>query len=417
MPSPGQGVHAVGSHGPGRPEPSRRAALALAASGALIALGGCTPSPAPAPDGSATGGPAPTGAAPTGGAPTAAPPTSSTPTGGAGTPGLPRVVGTVAAGLDTPWSIVFLPGGSALVSERGTGRILEIPAAGGEPREVARIPIRTGTAEGGLLGLELAPSFPGDGTVFVYYSAQGANRVVGMRWDGARLGGERVLVDGIPQATIHNGGRLKVGPDGMLYIATGDATRRASAQDRDSLGGKILRVTPDDGSPAPGNPFGNRTYSSGHRNVQGLAWDSLGRFWASEFGPERDDELNLVTPGLQYGWPDVTGARVSNGSVPAAHVWPSTADASPSALAILDDVAYAACLRGQRLWQVPLPGAGFAPDGGGQLPGASEHFRGDYGRLRDVVVVPDAARSPGAARELWLATNEGADSRILRIAL
>ena len=403
----------MSGHGTGRPEPSRRAALALAASGALAALGACTPSPAPAPspDGSATGGPAPTGAAPT-----AVPPTGGAPTGGAGTPGLPRVVGTVAEGLDTPWSIAFLPGGSALVTERGTGRILEIPAGGGQLREVARIAIRTGTAEGGLLGLELAPSFPDDGTVFVYYSAQGANRVVALRWDGSRLGGERVLVDGIPQASIHNGGRLKVGPDGLLYIGTGDATRRASAQERDSLGGKILRVAPD-GSPAPGNPFGNRTYSYGHRNVQGLAWDSRGRFWASEFGPERDDELNLITPGQQYGWPDVTGARVSNRSVPAAHVWPSTGDASPSALAIADDVAYVACLRGQRLWRVPLPGAGFAPDGGGQLPGASEHFRGEYGRLRDIVVVPDAARSPGAARELWLATNEGADSRILLIAL
>ncbi len=391
----------------GRPEPGRRAALALAACGALAALGACTPSPAPRPDGSATVGPAPTGAAPTDGGPTGAP---------TGATGLPRVVGTVAEGLDTPWSIAFLPGGSALVTERGTGRVLEVPAGGGEQREVHRIAIRTGTSEGGLLGIELAPSFASDGTVFVYYSAERSNRVVALRWDGARLGGERVLVDGIPQATIHNGGRLKVGPDGLLYIATGDATRRASAQDRDSLGGKILRVAPD-GSPAPGNPFGNRTYSYGHRNVQGLAWDSLGRFWASEFGPERDDELNLISPGRQYGWPEVTGARVSNGSVPAAHVWPSPADASPSALAILHDVAYVVCLRGQRLWRVPLPGPGFAPDGGGQLAGASEHFRREYGRLRDVVVVPDTARAAGAGGELWIATNEGDRSRILAVAL
>ena len=319
------------------------------------------------------------------------------------------------------------------MSERGTGRILEIPAGGGEPREAARLAINPGTSEGGLLGLELAPSFDENGTLFAYYSGEQSNRVVALRWDGTRLADERVLVDGIPQASVHNGGRLKVGPDGMLYIGTGDATRRDSAQDRDSLGGKILRVTPDGGAPAPGNPFGNRTYSYGHRNVKGLAWDSRGRFWASEFGPDRDDELNLVTPGRQYGWPSVTGARVSDGSVPAAHVWPSPADASPSALAILDDVAYVACLRGQRLWRVPLPGDGFAPDGGGLLPGASEHFRGEFGRLRDVVVVPDAARpagaspSPGAsspgtaspdgARELWLATNEGPNSRILRVAV
>ncbi|GAB4099504.1 PQQ-dependent sugar dehydrogenase [Sinomonas halotolerans] len=334
--------------------------------------------------------------------------------------GTPRVVATVAEGLDTPWSIAFLPGGPVLVTERGTGRILALSPSGAV-REAGRITVRAGAGEGGLLGLEPAPSFARDGTVFAYATAEQSNRVMALRWDGSALGGERVLVDGIPAAAVHNGGRLKVGPDGMLYIGAGDAGQRQLAQDRASLAGKILRVAPD-GSPAPGNPFGNRTFTYGHRNVQGLAWDSRGRMWASEFGPDRDDELNLITAGSQYGWPGVTGAAVQGGSVPAAHVWPSTADASPSALAILDDVAYVACLRGQRLWRVPLPGAGFAPDGGGSLPGATEHFRGEYGRLRDVVVVPAEFRGTGAPgawpdADLWLATNEGDGSRILAVAL
>jgi glucose/arabinose dehydrogenase len=377
---------------------SRRAFLGLAlagtASGAAAALGACTPSSTAPPSSAATassaaGSPAPgtaSGAAPA-----------------------PRVTGTVAGGLDTPWSIVFLPGGSALVSERGTGRILEVPAGGGAAREAGRIDVRTDTSEGGLLGLELSPKFATDATVFAYCTAGPGNRVVALHWDGRSVGGARVLVDGIPAGTFHNGGRIKVGPDGMLYIGTGDATRQSNSQDLGSLGGKVLRVALD-GSPAPGNPFGTRVYTYGHRNVQGLAWDSASRLWASELGPDRDDELNLLAPGAQYGWPAVTGARSVNGSVPAVHVWPNTADASPSALAIADDVAYVACLRGQRLWRLPLPAPGSPVPGGGTLPGAAEYFRGQYGRLRDVVRVP-------GRRELWMATNEGTGSRILAVAI
>lgn len=380
------------------PLSSRRAFLALAlagtASGAAAALGACTPSSTAPPSSSAppsSGPPAP-GPAPS---PSAAPAL--------------RVTGTVAGGLDTPWSIAFLPGGSALVSERGTGRILHVPAGGGAPREAGRIAVRTDTSEGGLLGLELSPTFAEDATVFAYCTAGSGNRVVALRWDGTSLGGERVLVDGIPAGTFHNGGRIKVGPDGLLYIGTGDATRQPNSQDLGSLGGKVLRVALD-GSPAPGNPFGTRVYTYGHRNVQGLAWDSGGRLWASELGPDRDDELNLLTPGAQYGWPAVTGARSANGSVPAVHVWPNTADASPSALAIVDDAAYVACLRGERLWRLPLPAPGSPVPTGGTLPGAAEYFRGQYGRLRDVVRVP-------GRRELWIATNEGTSSRILAVAI
>ncbi|ASN52844.1 sorbosone dehydrogenase family protein [Sinomonas sp. R1AF57] len=373
------------------PALARRTFLALlGASGGAAALAACTPSNAPNPPTNPGSGAAGSG------------------TGGPGGDGGPRVTRTVAERLSTPWSIAFLPDGSAFVSERDSGRILRL-GAGGDPREAAPIAVRTDTSEGGLLGLEAAPDFASSGTLYAYYTAERSNRVVSLHWDGSSLGGERVLVDGIPEAPIHNGGRIKAGRDGFLYIGTGDATNRSSSQDRASLDGKVLRVA-SDGAPADGNPFGNRVFTYGHRNVQGLAWDSSGRLWASELGPDRDDELNLLQAGSQYGWPSVTGARSSNGSVPAVHVWPSTADASPSALAIVDDVAYVACLRGERLWRLPLPAAGSTGDGSGQLPGATEHFRGQYGRLRDVVQVP-------GQRELWIATNEGSNSRILAVAI
>jgi glucose/arabinose dehydrogenase len=268
--------------------------------------------------------------------------------------------------------------------------------------------VRGGTREGGLLGLEPSPTFDRDGLLYAYYTGASANRVVSLSWDGKSLGNERVLVDGIPASVIHDGGRVRFGPDGFLYIGTGDANTRSTSLDMSSLGGKILRVAPD-GSPAPGNPFGSGVYTFGHRNVQGLAWDSHGRLWSTELGPERNDELNLVTPGRSYGWPSVTGATSNGSSVPAAFVWPTPADASPSGIAVLDEAAYVACLRGERLWRIPLPGPGYSPDGSGTLPGATEHLRGEYGRLRDVVRVP-------GKNELLLLTNEGEASRILRVA-
>ena len=144
-----------------------------------------------------------------------------------------------------------------------------------------------------------------------------------------------VISPGFPKAATHNGGRIRFGPDGYLYVGTGDSQRREQPQDRAALGGKILRLTPD-GRPAPGNPFGdNPVYSLGHRNVQGLAWDSAGRLWASEFGPDVNDELNLIVPGGNYGWPEVTGAPHRPGFLDAKVVWPSTADSSPSGLEIV----------------------------------------------------------------------------------
>ncbi|MFD1211241.1 PQQ-dependent sugar dehydrogenase [Arthrobacter sp. GCM10027362] len=308
-------------------------------------------------------------------------------------------VATVATGLDLPWSIAVLPDGSALVSENDSGLIKHIS----DGVTVAAAPVRPApdpAGEGGLLGLALSPGFAKDRRVYAYLTTRQDNRVLSYRWQDEQLTDARVILSGIPKARVHNGGRLKFGPDGYLYIGTGDAMNPRSAQDRDSLAGKILRVTRD-GAPAPGNPFGHSpVYSYGHRNVQGLAWDSSGQLWASEFGPDRDDELNRIKAGGNYGWPSVTGAPGDSRFIDAAYVWPSTAVASPSGLAIVDDVAWLAALRGQRLWEVRLGRT--IRDGD-----VSDSLVQEYGRLRDVTEAPDG--------RLWILTNDAKPDRMLAL--
>ncbi|BCW48892.1 hypothetical protein StoSoilB13_12340 [Arthrobacter sp. StoSoilB13] len=247
------------------------------------------------------------------------------------------------AGLQLPWSVVFLPDGTAIVSERDSAQVKSI--RDGRTTTIGEVAGVDPGGEGGLLGLALSPDFASDRWLYAYFTSATDNRIARMRLSEEpggtlRLGDPDVVFSGISKASTHNGGRIRFGPDGFLYVGTGDSQRREQPQDTNALGGKILRLTAD-GRPAPGNPFGdNPVYSYGHRNVQGLAWDSEGRLWASEFGPDVDDELNLITPGGNYGWPTVTGAPGRSGFIDAKVVWPSTADASPSGLEIADGVAY-----------------------------------------------------------------------------
>jgi glucose/arabinose dehydrogenase len=324
--------------------------------------------------------------------------------------GVPRVIGTVTSGLDTPWGIAFLPSGSALVTERNSGRIVEI--TDGEVREVGRVGETLAQGESGLLGIAVSPAFDTDRFVYLYVTTASDNRVLRAAFDGTTLTEPEVILDGIPAARIHDGGRMIFGPDGMLYVATGEAGRRELAQDPNSLGGKILRIT-GDGEPAPGNPDpASPVYSLGHRNVQGLAFDDRGRLWASEFGQNDVDELNLVTAGANYGWSVIEGAGGSDEFVDPVLTWP-VSQASPSGLAWFDGSLWMAGLRGERLWRIDIPDT----DVQDTAVTATDFFVGEYGRLRTVVAAPDGS--------LWLTTSNrdgrgspaDDDDRILRIEI
>jgi glucose/arabinose dehydrogenase len=308
----------------------------------------------------------------------------------------------LALQLEIPWAAVFLPNGTAVISERDSALLKAV--RDGSATGIGRVSGVVPGGEGGLLGLAVSPTFITDSYLYLYFTAEQDNRIarVELREEGngsLALGETEVIFTGIPKASTHNGGRIRFGPDGFLYVGTGDSQRRNQPQDPNALGGKILRLTPD-GDPAPGNPFGNAVYSLGHRNVQGLAWDSEGRFWASEFGPDVNDELNLIQPGGNYGWPAVTGAPGREGFIDAKVVWPSTADSSPSGLEIVGSTAYLGALRGQRLWTVPLDGENAG------TPVA--YFTGEYGRIRDVVRSPEGG--------FWLLSNNQNPDFVLVVA-
>lgn len=301
----------------------------------------------------------------------------------------------VASGLETPWGLAFLPDGSALVSERDTGAIKRIDPSGRAGSNVTTLGRINGVVpegEGGLLGIAVtAPKGSSIPVLFAYLTSRTDNRVVRIPLldGGKRLGAQKTIVTGIPKQTYHNGGRLLVGADETLYIATGDAGDPQLAQDRTSLAGKVLRVD-FNGRPAAGNPAaGSPVFTSGHRNVQGLALDSKGRVWASEFGERDADELNLLVPGGNYGWPQVEGRGQGSRFINPNTVWSPTSTASPSGIAIKNDVVYVASLRGERLWQVPIKGA--------TTRKAKSWDIGDAGRLRSIAEAPDGS--------LWVITS------------
>ncbi|MGB2970620.1 MAG: PQQ-dependent sugar dehydrogenase [Candidatus Nanopelagicales bacterium] len=320
-------------------------------------------------------------------APDTASPASVTPSAPA-----PTITSTVAiaSGLKTPWGVAFLPDGSALFTDRDDGIInLVAPKAGGlaSVTPVGQVQSVNEGGEGGLLGIAMEPG-KDPKEAFVYYTTPSDNRIATMTWDGKKLGSPSPILTGIPAAQIHNGGRIAFGPDGYLYAGTGDAGQSDRAQDVNNLGGKILRITTA-GRPAPGNPFDNSpVWSLGHRNVQGLAFDSKGRLWNSEFGQNLHDELNLVTKGANFGWPIHEGIANDPKYADPYVQWP-TSEASPSGLAIVGDWAYMAALRGRRLWQIGI--AGPSPVGPNPL------LVGEYGRLRTPTLAPDGS--------LWLTTS------------
>ncbi|MEU7870368.1 PQQ-dependent sugar dehydrogenase [Dactylosporangium sp. NPDC049140] len=331
--------------------------------------------------------------------------------------GVPSAVSTYSTGWTIPWGTYFAPDGqSALVTERddkvaaGQFRVYKLNTTGGTKTLVGTVPnVVTTNGEGGLLGVAFDPNWATNHFVYFMHTAAEGNRIVRMTYNGTSLTGYTTLVTGIAKNRYHNGGRLAFGPDGYLYATTGDAQTGSNAQNKNSLNGKILRMKTD-GTAAPGNPFGTLVYSYGHRNPQGIAWDSQGRLWEAEFGNSMFDELNLIKPGLNYGWPTCEGTCSVAGMENPKRQW-SVDEASPSGIAIVRDVVYMGALRGERLWRIPILG--------GESTGApSAYYVGTYGRLRTVTKVP-------GADAFWLSTtncdnNGGAGNgsdRILRVTV
>lgn len=295
----------------------------------------------------------------------------------------PRIAETLTRGLRTPWGLAILPDGSSLISLRDSGEIVRV--ADGTRTSVGKVDGVVAGGEGGLMGIAVGPDFGADPAVYAYFTALTDNRLVKIPYRDGRLGSPTVILTGVAKAIYHDGGRIAFGPDDKLYLGTGDASQPDTSQDKDSLNGKILRMNPD-GSVPSDNPFaGSLVYSMGHRNVQGLDWDTDGNLWSAEFGQKAWDELNLIKPGANYGWPRVEGpGGTEQGFLDPVAVW-RTDEASPSGIAVAHGSIWMAALKGERLWQIPITKGGKNP----QTGQPREHFRGDYGRLRTVMRTPD----------------------------
>jgi len=302
----------------------------------------------------------------------------------------------VATETDLPWGLTTLPGGQVLYGRRDTFELVRLDPATGTKTVVGRVEGAAGTdGEGGVLGIAVATDFTADPWLYVLHTTTTDNRVVRIRYTGGVLtGAPQVLLTGIPRNKYHNGGRLRFGPDGKLYISTGDGQNGDWAQDRTNLAGKVLRINRDGTVPSD-NPFGNPVWSYGHRNPQGLAFDSQGRLWEQEFGNSVMDETNLIVRGGNYGWPiceGTTGSCAEPGFVAPKRTYP-VAEGSCSGIAVVRDALYIACLRGARLYRAEISGE--------NLTNVQQYLNGTYGRLRTV--------EPSADGGLWLTTSTRGD--------
>ncbi len=314
-------------------------------------------------------------------------------------------IAIVAQNLDTPWTIKVLPEDRLMVTERSG--IVNIIGSDKRQFQIADV-VETG--EGGLLGLTIDPDFENNNLVYIYKTIGDSNVVERYRLSDNQLVDRMEILSDIPAATNHNGGAIEFGPDGKLYITTGDAQVENLAQDRSSLAGKILRLNPDGSVPAD-NPFTNEVWSYGHRNPQGLAWDDRGRLWSTEHGPSGSqsgfDELNLIEKGGNYGWPLVRGSETRVGFV--APVVESGADETwaPAGLAYADGSLYFTGLRGRTLYEARISG---------DTVELSRHLVGKYGRLRAVTTQGDALLVSTSNKD-GRGSPQPEDDKILRVPL
>lgn len=306
----------------------------------------------------------------------------------------------VAENLDTPWALDFLPGGGIIFTERA-GRVSVVE--GGTRRTVGKVQT-VEEGEGGLLGVAVDPEFERNRYVYSYYTRADANRVSRFTLRNGSLAEEKVILDGIPRARFHNGGRVAFGPDARLYITTGDALEPRRAQDRNSLAGKILRLNKD-GSVPSDNPFGNAVWAYGFRNPQSLAWHPETReLYVTDHGPSRHDEIDVVRRGGNYGWPKECG-EPDSGIAPLRCYTEFTL--APSGAAFQGGDLYVAGLQGEQVRRVSIRGGKAASEG---------EFLSRLGRMRGVA-------SQGGWLYVGTSNRDGrgrprrGDDRILRVRM
>lgn len=279
----------------------------------------------------------------------------------------------LAHDLNTPWAIDFLPDGRMIFTERG-GRVSIFD--NGTTKTVGTITI-TQIGESGMLGIAVDPEFNTNKFIYLYYTGANGNRISRFTLNGT-LKNETILIDRIPNAQFHNGGRLKFGSDGKLYATTGDATNNQSAQDINSLGGKILRINKDGTVPSD-NPFRNYVYAYGLRDPQGITWDPLTKeMYLSDHGATRNDEINIITKGGNYGWPIYQGNESAQGYIKPLTVY-TDFTLAPSGIAYYNGALYIAGLRGSQLRKITLSTDGNSVTG-------QEALFTNLGRIREVVV-------------------------------
>lgn len=316
----------------------------------------------------------------------------------------------VAQNLNIPWEIAFLPDASMLVTER-SGKLLKI---GSETKVIKEIEGVKHIGEGGLLGLTLHPNFSLNNFIYLYSTTQDsngiANRVEGYKFSNDTLSERKVILEGIKGSINHDGGRIAFGPDGYLYITTGDAENPDLAQDKNSLNGKILRIK-DDGSIPPDNPFGNAVYSLGHRNPQGLAWDKDGTLWETEHGPSGTqtgyDEINIITKGANYGWPGVKGDQTKEGFVSPIIQSGSKDTWAPSGMTYWNGRLFFSGLRGEALYEARI--------NGGEKLDLIPHFKQEFGRIRAVILGADGFIYLSTSNKDGRGQERGGDDKIIKI--
>jgi glucose/arabinose dehydrogenase len=345
-------------------------------------------------------------------APAPAPPRSETTqadTGPERAKGGPRVQ-TVAGGLEVPWDLAFLPDGRALVTER-PGRVRLLSETGRLQRQpVAEVEVED-AGEGGLLGVVVDPDFERNRFAYLYRTTSGGNEVARYRMSGDRLEEDAVVVRGVRAGVIHNGGRMRFGPDGNLYVTSGEAGQDDLAQQPASLNGKILRLTPEQFRRGGGRP---QIYSTGHRNPQGLDWQpGTGRLVSDEHGPDGNDEINFIRRGANYGWPRVNGDENEGGLEAPEAVYPDSIAPSGSTFVRKPGSAWTGdfligALVGEQLRRLTI-------DRSGRITRNEALFEGEYGRLRTVVEGPDGALMVLTNNQDGRGSPNDGDDRILRV--